>query len=814
MPRRVSIAQKFIVVLVLLLTVFSVLLVGFLINRANQSLISQQSQIQQQYYKQFSQLNTIVTDRNVRFVENFINDLDSRKFATLDNALSYIKTQYEELLLRWQVEKIWLHLEQTSVLEVDEQGREPNELKGLVAAVTQKQSPEILISCTQTCVATLAVPVLIADNFAIVSIQYSLAEALAAFVRASSTEIALVNWQKQENNLITIGEQTIVLQQRFNQILQALPTTLDYSRFYQFGEIIDAFDKTFLLNIIPLDQGATSGFYLLTVTDFTERATNLKNQQAFIITLAVVLSLTFITLVAFLLRHYRNKLTNLSQRLPLLAENRFDEFNELRLKKRGWFQDELDQLEESATQLAKNLEQLNQQSLADQMQLEKMAMFDGLTGLPNRSMLMFQLEKHIGALKRTNKAVALMLLDLDDFKRINDSHGHGVGDKLLEKVAKRISKQLRIADIAARFGGDEFAILLTDVESMSDAVSVAEKIVETFKQPVMVREHRFFCAVSIGIAVTHEDDAISAELLRHTDIAMYEAKTVSGSAYRCYDAAMNRKLMRRVELENEARQAIQSDQFYLALQPKVALTDGKLLGFEALIRWQHPQKGQISPAEFIPILEKTALMGTLDYWVIAHAMQILAELRLNGYHELSMAINVSAQQFLDSDLTDYLRQQLRHHDIPASRIELELTETALVDDLTRACSVMSEVRELGCKIAIDDFGTGYSSLSYLKALPVDVVKIDRSFVSGMLDDHSDRNIVFSTISMVRGLNIEVVAEGIETLEQFELLCEYECNVGQGYYISKPIDESALWETLSAQCQSGMWQLHLPVSSTE
>jgi EAL domain-containing protein (putative c-di-GMP-specific phosphodiesterase class I) len=313
----------------------------------------------------------------------------------------------------------------------------------------------------------------------------------------------------------------------------------------------------------------------------------------------------------------------------------------------------------------------------------------------------------------------------------------------------------------------------------------------------------------VGIAIAGDHDISGTELLRHADIAMYEAKASKDSSYRTYDAAMNLKIMRRVELEAEACEAFQEDQFFLALQPKINIQTRRLVGFESLIRWNHPTKGPISPAEFIPVLEKTALMGKLDYWVIARSLSILSELTLNGFSEIGIAVNISAQQFLDSNLVEYLRQQLRHHNIDAHRVELELTETALVDDLSRACEVMNQVRDLGCKIAIDDFGTGYSSLTYLKAMPADVVKIDRSFVSGMLDDQGDRNIVHSTISMVRGMGITVVAEGIESTQQYQLLEDFNCHVGQGYLIARPIGQEELWETLKKSCVEGVWQLPLP-----
>ena len=286
---------------------------------------------------------------------------------------------------------------------------------------------------------------------------------------------------------------------------------------------------------------------------------------------------------------------------------------------------------------------------------------------------------------------------------------------------------------------------------------------------------------------------------------MYEAKAKKGTGYRVYDATMNLKVMKKVELEAEARVALRENQFSLALQPQLDLKTHKLLGFEALLRWYHPDKGHISPAEFIPLLENTAFMLELDYWVINKATQLVRELNANGYPGIKVAINLSAAQFLDPSLPNFLQQQIINNDIAPSQVCLELTETVLVTDIERATSVMRKIREMGCMLAIDDFGTGYSSLSYLKSLPADYIKIDRSFISNITENADDRNIVHSTISMVRNLNLQVIAEGIETIEQHEMLCHFEAHQGQGYLISRPIPETELWNTLEDKVSSGVWK---------
>lgn len=815
MIKRLSVAQKVGIVLVFVLVLFSAVLTSMLINRASADLIRQQSKIQTQYFKQYQLLNGFINERMIRLIEGFIADVSRDDMTSSNRLKQQIDQQREALKLRWQVENIWF-LEVGNSAEFDSNRWPDFEYQYLVDKIAQQQRPVSRIICAPDCVHYLGVPVLTNDtNLAIVGVRFPLSELLSSFAQTANTRVATILVASKESqqvdtqaagNIILDGGLTALNRKIFEQLIAQLPDGLSFEDFYQYGHVIVANNEAQLLNLLPISLHMNHEHFILTVTNISETYFALREYYWEVIATAIGLSCIFMLMVNWLLRSYRRKLENLSHRLPLLAQSRFEEFRDLRTGTSVWFEDELDQLENSAESLAKNLEKLSHQSFEDKLQLEKMAMFDGLTGLPNRSMLMFQIDKHIASLKRTNNAVALMFLDLDDFKRINDSHGHGVGDALLKEVAKRLIYDLRETDIAARFGGDEYSILITDVESKRDAEVVAEKLVKRFESAFKVKEFTFFINISIGIAITEDSRITAAELLRHADIAMYEAKTVSQSAFKTYDSAMNLKIIRRVELENEARVALMDGQFSLALQPKVTLDSGRLIGFESLIRWNHPDKGVISPAEFIPILERSSSMVQVDYWVIARSLFILAELSVNGYRDIGIAINLSAGQFSDGNVVDYLRQQLRRHDIDASRVELELTETTLVDDLTQACEVMNQLRDLGCRIAIDDFGTGYSSLSYLKNMPADVVKIDQSFVSGMLADESDRNIVYSAVSMVKTMGITVVAEGIESYPQYDLLREFECDIGQGYFISRPINEADLWDVIKDNCTNGIWNI--------
>ncbi|MCP4948190.1 MAG: bifunctional diguanylate cyclase/phosphodiesterase, partial [Aestuariibacter sp.] len=418
----------------------------------------------------------------------------------------------------------------------------------------------------------------------------------------------------------------------------------------------------------------------------------------------------------------------------------------------------------------------------------------------------FQLNKLLASVNREKGGIALMFIDLDNFKKVNDSHGHHFGDEVVKVASERLSGVLRETDLIARFGGDEFVILLNHVETTDQVENVAQKLTAEFIEPMRITEQTFYITISIGIAFTADAKSSTLEMMRQADTAMYEAKLQRGSSYRFFDSTMNQKVVRQVELESEARIAIKEQQFFLALQPQISLETLKLVGFEALLRWRHPERGLVSPGEFLPLLENTPMMAELDFWVMEQAIMLLSKMRNQGYPGVKMAINLSAAQFANESLQPYLTELITKYSVDASLVELELTETVLVADTERAVETIHQIRSLGCQIAVDDFGTGYSSLSYLRTIPSDIIKIDRSFINGMMETDSDRNIVDSTISMVRNMGQQVIAEGIETGEQLNQLRNMQCQYGQGYFISKPIEQHVLWQVLKSQVVNGRWVL--------
>jgi len=651
------------------------------------------------------------------------------------------------------------------------------------------------------------------ETLPVIVVSTSMRELLYLFSRATDVhKVAVVQHKETSSELSELrvaSQVSAANRQYFQSLFDALPDNWRIDDLVIRGMNVALENQQLLVSLLPFNHASGDHPYLLIVQDVSAMVRQNEQYQYIVISSAVALFFIFSSLLYLFLNQYRIRLLDVSERLPMLAEHKFSEFYTIAAKRRKSpifkFTDELDVVEDAANNLARQLESFDGQMAINTAKLEKMAMFDVLTGLPNRNMLTFQIEKQLAGSIRDDRLVALMFMDLDDFKKVNDSHGHDVGDKLLKAAAMRISKPIRESDIASRFGGDEFVILLSNIESKKHVDTVAKKLIEEFKEPIIVDGVTFYVSISIGIAITNHSRATPVELLRHADIAMYEAKAKKGAEYRVYDATMNLKVMQKVELESEAREALRDDQFSLALQPQIEMHTGRLVGFEALLRWHHPKKGNISPADFIPLLENTSFMLELDYWVITRSTYLIRELKNSGYPDVKMAINLSAGQFLDPSLPEFLQQQIIKNDIAPDQVCLELTETVLVSDIKRATTIMQNIRDMGCMLAIDDFGTGYSSLSYLKSLPADYIKIDRSFVANIASSADDRNIVHSTISMVRNMGMQVVAEGIETSEQYELLCHFDCNLGQGYLISRPIPEVNIWDVLSDKVEFGFWK---------
>lgn len=435
-----------------------------------------------------------------------------------------------------------------------------------------------------------------------------------------------------------------------------------------------------------------------------------------------------------------------------------------------------------------------QQEVFERLQAERriweMAHHDSLTGLPNRALLHDRLEQALERAQREKKRAATMFIDLDRFKSINDTLGHAIGDELLQHVAQRLKTLVRGVDTVSRLGGDEFVIVLHEIASVDDAVLVAEKILAALATPMTIGGNPIHVTPSVGIAVYPEDGTEALLLMKNADTAMYHAKAAGRNNFQFFSRRMNEQASRFFEMEQRLRQAISAGELLLHYQPLIDWTCRSICGMEVLVRWNDPQHGLISPAEFIPVAEETGLIIPLGEWVLAHALQQNRQWQQQGRPLLPLSVNLSPKQFRQKDLVESIRRLLAETGQPASLLELEITESSLMHDVSETTSRLHELAAMGVSIAIDDFGTGYSSLAYLKRFPVHKLKVDQSFVRDLTTDADDVAIVTSVIGLAASMRLDLVAEGVERIEQLEVLLDMGCRKFQGYLFSWPLPASA------------------------
>jgi diguanylate cyclase (GGDEF)-like protein/PAS domain S-box-containing protein len=422
--------------------------------------------------------------------------------------------------------------------------------------------------------------------------------------------------------------------------------------------------------------------------------------------------------------------------------------------------------------------------------LTYLAQYDALTNLPNRRRLGACLEEAIGQAARLGRRAAVMFIDLDRFKNVNDMLGHGVGDQLLVQAAGRLEACARRGDVVARLGGDEFAVVLPQLEahhdSEADAAQAAARIIEALAQPFHLQGQQLFVSASIGIASYPQDGTSAEQLLKSADTAMYSAKSNGRNNYQFYSAALHENAAQRLQLESQLRQALERGEFLLHYQPKLDLASGGVSGFEALLRWNHPQRGLVPPLEFVSILEDTGLIIPVGEWVIEEVCRQLRSWEAAGLPAPPVAINLSARQLQQDGLAEAIARIAGGAGVDPALLEFELTESMLMTDPEAAVATLSRIKALGMRLSVDDFGTGYSSLAYLKRFPLDALKIDRTFVRDLPDDPDDAAITKAVIRLAHSLSLKVVAEGVENIEQLRELERYDCDEIQGYYISKPL----------------------------
>jgi diguanylate cyclase (GGDEF)-like protein len=428
-------------------------------------------------------------------------------------------------------------------------------------------------------------------------------------------------------------------------------------------------------------------------------------------------------------------------------------------------------------------------------QIEFHAYHDVLTALPNRKLFTDRLRHALTRAKRTSKALAVMFIDIDHFKTINDTLGHTAGDELLLEMARRLRACVRDDDTVARIGGDEFTIILSELRHPEDAIGVAQKILEAVQVPLTIGSMPIVVTASVGISLYPADGADPEALLRNADSAMYRAKEAGRNTYQLCTDEMKQRAMDRLSVESRLRTAVRDHQLILAYQAQINLVTGRTVGVEALVRWNDPERGVMEPAAFIPIAEESRLIVPLGEWVLRTACRQTKEWHDRGAGPVRVAVNLSARQFQQQDLVEMVQSALEDVDLSPSSLELEITETTAMQNAEVTVEVLRALRELGVGISIDDFGMGYSSLNYLRRFPITGVKIDRAFVSDVTTNDGDAAIVSAVIGMARSLRLRVIAEGVETAEQFAFLRSHDCDEAQGYYFGRPVFSNEMTRAL-------------------
>ncbi|RVT45457.1 EAL domain-containing protein [Rheinheimera sediminis] len=752
---------------------------------------------QQQYVQQ----NTIIEQQLRVWLESFSDLVQLSQQADFSSFIHRLAEQSANMQLHLNIEQIWLHNSEMELLFSSGQKTlyfSPD----LVRQVLKQQSPFSANLCVRYCVKQLSLPVLNSSGeVAVMTVTTTLVDILSALHQSLNSDVALIRAGlsgkgEAQRELISSSNPLLV-----NALLQQV-SDLEADLALNSGLQLYYNGQQYLISAFEMQS---KGVYLVVVDNISDFvATNNGYRRQLLITSVLLFSL-MVLLVYLIMRRISLRLKKLSQALPLLSQKKYAGFRQQSQFDAGIWPDEVDFLRQAAEELSVELEQLNQKVELHTSELEKVAMYDLLTTLPNRNMLQYQLDRMLSSHSMDKKFLAVLFVDLDDFKRINDSLGHAQGDKLLKLVALRFKDCCGTNDLLCRFGGDEFVFVLPQLTDVDAPFRLASQILQRIQQPLTIDQQNFVMTVSIGLTISQGTPIGPDDLIRQADLAMHEVKMNGGNGAQAYNLDMYQRVQQRVLLEQDLKEALRLNQFSISFQPQMTIATGALSGFEALIRWHHPVRGMVSPDEFIPVLEQSKQIVPLGYWIIEACMQQCLSLLHSGWHNFRIAINLSAEQFVDPELIPTLKSLLDKYELQGSYFELELTERTLVQSIETMLTIMSQIKEMGIHFAIDDFGTGYSSLSYLKKMPMDCIKIDKSFLSGMLENAADFQIIASTIAMVQKLQLQVVAEGVETREQLELLRQQGCDIAQGYLIARPIPQPELAGFLEEHFPKGVWR---------
>jgi diguanylate cyclase (GGDEF)-like protein len=672
--------------------------------------------------------------------------------------------------------------------------------KHVIERVLNSGSPHEEMRCSELCQLAITAPVISAEGkVKLIQLSVSLADTLLDFQRITQSDIGLLTPVSSGQDIARPLAQTgmsfsaltnrAVLQKVIHEYADQQQWKKDFIQANQQKIfVIDTPVAQYELMLLSEPDLAGNEAVVVIISDTSSARDQIYfARQTHIIAglVSIILSVFFVIMVLW--KPIRS-LQRQVKTLPLLPESKYEEAR-MQLKKietNPIFADEISQLHKTSMELTNQLENYHNELTDNTQKLFEMAHFDALTGLINRAYLTTLIDEKLGNPDEKLRKFSLIYLDLDNFKHINDALGHKVGDNLLSVVASRLKSCVGPFDFVARTGGDEFCLVINDAPSLEFVTDIAKRVLASLQNPIALDGRSLAISTSIGITTSLVDGVSAASLLQNADLAMYQAKAGGKNNYHIFNHQLHKDADSRMALEEELRNAVENQEFVLFYQPQIDLKTGKLIGCEALIRWQHPTRGLLAPFFFIDTIENNGLIIPVGKWIIWEACRQCAIWNAMGLGHIKISINLSARQFSDPDLIADIQSAIAKYQITAEQLEFEVTESLLATDINHAIELLKSLQSIGSTIAIDDFGTGYSSLNYIKQLPLDKLKVDRAFIKDLPDDNDDKQITAAIIAMAHTLNLKVVAEGIETDAQMQFLQTLGCEIGQGYLFDKPI----------------------------
>ncbi|MBU3068338.1 EAL domain-containing protein [Aestuariicella sp. G3-2] len=792
---------------ILVLTIL-IILCGFLATLNSNQLHTLSRQQQQQQFEKLHRVMQGLLDQSYRQNLQLIDLIpllsnNPQQGSQKSSLIQTLNQQWSSLQLNWGIESATLFDEQGTVL-----WQTPQASTHSTVNLSSHTSPHWEVLCESMCYQIVTAPVLNPGGSPLYLLfDINMADLLIGFSEITGADIGILippNNDHQPLSQLNNWNKDLLQLTHFRKTLPIL-TQLEQSKTFDSlrhkSSSVQIDEESYEVSMIPIDQGSPENFFAIIVNTSASVQLMQSSRRALIMVAIAGITISCFLLLAFLWKPI-TRLHRQAKLLPLLSSGEFQvTLDQLRKNRSShWLKDEIDVLNETEEMVCQQLTEMRLEIHQQTRHLHNIAMYDSLTSLANRRALMDQLKTAIKETQANGTNCSLLFIDLDNFKRINDSMGHNAGDELLKIVAQRLRTCVRSSDFIARLGGDEFCVLITELSKPQDDEIVAKHILNQLQNPIKLRAAEVIVSASIGVVSAPKDGKTSEDLLQNADLAMYTAKALGRNKYQRFTHNMTDLAVAKMELENELRKALQENEFVLHYQPQFDLNSDKLIGFETLIRWQHPVRGLLLPDTFISLLEETGQILKLGQWILEETCRQAREWVIAGFDNIRIAVNISPRQLQDPDLPEQIQKALHHHQLSPQSLELELTETMLMEDIELTQEQLSQLQALGISIAIDDFGTGYSSLSYLKSLPLDILKIDRTFIKDLPGDSDDLEIVSAIIAMAHKLNLKLVAEGVETEAQRDILQQNNCDYAQGYLYSKPLpaeDARALLQTLSS-----------------